>query len=152
MLRSQTLFAIASTALLALGLLMPYAAPNQAISVTRHPASGQSYAVAYSLRVPCYGLAALFALFAFFYSIGTIRFSRVLMQWHFWLSLGSVAWLALGWMIFGLVVRGEPVPSRLGIPGTALTLSFLAAIPVFVAAQAWFFVDLVRALIKTRHV
>jgi hypothetical protein len=130
---------------------MPYAAPNQSISVVSHPASGQPYAIGYSPRVPCYGLAALFALFAFLYPIGYIPFTRTLMRWHFWLSLGSVAWLTVGFVVLGIAGERQASSQPFGVIATLLTFSFLAAIPVFVAAQVWFLVDLVRALIIMRQ-
>jgi hypothetical protein len=88
-------------------------------------------------------------LFACVYSIRYIPFDTRIVQWHFWLSVGCVAWCIIGLVAFYMAVRGETEP-RLGIPGQALALSFLATFPIFLATQVLFAFALVRALIKMR--
>jgi hypothetical protein len=149
--RTQTLFALASVALLIAGLSMPFLAPTQGITVTHsRPAPGQSYAVMYSPRVPCYGVAALFAVFAFLYSLW-IPFSSALVQWHFWLTFGSVALAAVGFLVFAIVAEKNLVSGPFGPFGIAVTLFFFASIPIFLAAQLWFVIDFIRALLKMRN-
>lgn len=150
--RTQTLFALTSVALLIAGLSMPFLAPTQGITVTYpRPAPGQPYAVMYSPRVPCYGLAAFFAVFAFLYSLWNIPFSRALVHWHFWLTFGSVALAAVGFLVFAIVAEKNLASGPFGPFGIAVTLFFAASIPIFLAAQLWFVIDLIRALLRMRH-
>lgn len=150
--RTPTLFAIVAAALLIIGLLMPSLSPRDLTSVTTwRPPPGQSYAVAYSPRVPCYALAALFAVFAFLYSLWTIPFSRALVHWHFWLTFCSVLLAAAGVLAFFIAAERDSSSGPFGPFGITLTLLFAASIPIFLAAQLWFVIDFIRALIKVRQ-
>lgn len=149
--RTATLFAIASVALLVTGLLMPDAVPHAGIVVPRpHITAGHPSVVAYPLRVSCYCLATLFAVFAFAHSIAFIPYSRGLTHWHFWLSLGCVVWLAVGYTALGIVGSRQTSSQPFGPFATVLAFSFLATVPVFVATQLWFVIDLIRALLTMR--
>ena len=145
--RVENLFATASIAVLALGLLTTRIAPNQEISFWQ----GNGVAYGFSLRMPCYGIAALFCVFAFLNAIGYIPFDRSTVQWHFWVTLGSVLLLCAGFE--GLRILGQrPVqPPTLGIPGTLVAFSILTSIPIFLVAQAWFAVGLIRAILRMHH-
>jgi hypothetical protein len=145
--RTPTLFAIVGAALLIIGLLMPSIAPSQAITVTSPRST-----VGYSPRVPCYGLAALFAVFAFLYSVWTIPFSRTLIRWHFWLTFSSVLLAAAGFLVLHIVAEKNLASGRpFGPIGSAVTPFFAASIPIFLGAQLWFVIDLIRGLIKIRQ-
>lgn len=145
--RIRTLFAIVSAAWFLIGLLMPHFAPSQGVTITTPHATS---AVFYSPQVPCYDLAALFAVFACLYSLGSIRFSRTLMHWHFWLTFGSVLLAAAGFLMFCIVAEKNPGHSLFGPLAITLTL-FAASIPIFLGTQLWFAIDLVRALVTVRH-
>ena len=84
--------------------------------------------------MPLYAVSALFSLFASVYSIVYIPFDTRVVQWHFWLSLGSVIWCLIGQIALYFTLRSDT--TQLGVAGQALALSFVATIPVFLAAQA----------------
>lgn len=139
--RTRTLFAIVAAAWFLIGLLTPHFAPSQGFSMTTP--HGTSF---YSLQIPCYDLAALFAVFACLYSLGSIRFSRALMHWHFWLTLGSVLLAVAGYLVFAIVAEKNLEPGPFGPLAITLTLFFAASIPIFLGAQLWFAIDLCRAV------
>jgi len=150
MLRMNNLFAFAALALLLVGLAI---GPGGVI--TRHDATAESMAIhwgrvtyATSMQVPCNGVAALFCIFAFVYSIGYIPLSSTTAHWHFWLSLAAVPLFAAGWTGFSILAKGTMYE---GLPVTLVAVSLLGSILVFLFAQAWFAVGLTRALLKMRQ-
>jgi hypothetical protein len=140
--RVANLCVITGVVLLAAGVLMPYLTPGTGGSL-----HWRGIGYGFSWQTPCYGLAALFSLFAFLYSIGYLPFDKTVARWHFWLSLGCVVLFVLGMVIFYVTVRGGTTP-KLGVAGTAFAVSVLASIPIFVVTQLFFAVALVRALMK----
>jgi hypothetical protein len=140
--RVANLCVITGIFLLAAGILIPYLMPNTGWSLHWR---GTGYG--FSWQMPCYGLAALFSLFAFLYSISYLPFDKTVAQWHFWLSLGCVMLYASGQGFFYMAMRDGTVP-QLGLKGTVIALSFLASVPVFLATQLLFAFELVRAVVK----
>jgi hypothetical protein len=141
--RGDSLFAMASLILLILGLVLRINSPMQSISINL----SKHTAYALSLQTPCYGIAALFCLFAFLYSIGYIPFNKTITQWHFWLSVTSIALFILGFI--GLGTLGQKVLIQ-GIPQKVVLLSFLTSLPIFLFGQAFFAIGLTRSLLKMR--
>ncbi len=127
--RVENLSAITSMALLIAGVLLPHFAPNSGWSMTWR---GTGYGFSY--QMPCYGIASLFGVFAFLYSIGYIPFDKTVAQWHFWLSLGSVILCAAEWTIFSILVTRNTLSSQLSVFGTFAVLSFFSSILFFVCA------------------
>ena len=142
--RVENLCVITSIILLAAGISTPYLTPNTGWDVIVGKTS-----FGLSWRMPLYGVAALFSLFACLYSVPYIPFDTHVVRWHFWLSLGCVIWCIIGQVVLYMTLRDETL-QHLGVAGTALALSFLATIPIFLATQVLFAVALVRALIKMR--
>lgn len=140
--RVENLCAITSIVLLVTGILLKYLGPDFGWSL-----SWAHTGYAFSWHMPCYGVAVLFTLFAFLYSIAYIPFDQRIAQWHFWLSLGCVVLFALGAVIFYVTAQGGTTP-KLGLAGTAFALSVIASIPIFMLTQLLFAVELVRALVK----
>jgi hypothetical protein len=145
MLRTQNLFALTSIVLLALGLLTSQFAFASRFTFQ---AGAQNRGYAFSLEMPLYCIAALFAAFAFLYSIGYIPFTSAMPRWHFWLSLVSVVVCVAGAAIFSWQVSRNTTDTTLGLGGTLLAASFAAGLVTFVSMQLWFTVDLARALWK----
>jgi hypothetical protein len=144
MLRAQNLFAIAAIGLLAFGLLA-----SKFASQTGFVIGAQNRGYGFSNQMPLYCMAALFAGFAFLYSIGYIPFSPIMMRWHFWLSLVSVVLCVAGWEIFSWYAE-RIADTKVGPGGMLLVASFVAALLTFVSMQFWFAIDLARALFKMR--
>ena len=142
--RVTYLCGITGIVLLAAGVLVPYLMPNMAWSLHWR---GRAYG--FSWQVPCYGLAVLYSLFAFLYSIGFLRFDATVAQWHFWLCLGCIVLYVSGQAFFDQAMRDDAA-HQLGLKGTAIAVSFIASIPVFLALQVLFAFELVRALVKLR--
>jgi prepilin signal peptidase PulO-like enzyme (type II secretory pathway) len=93
---------------------MPVIAPNQGFTITSQHATSM-----YSLRLPYYVLAALFAVLACLYSLWSIRFMRVLMRWYFWLTFGSVFLVTAGYLVFfvaGISADSASAPRRRHLP------------------------------------
>jgi hypothetical protein len=149
MLRAQNLFAVAAIGLLAFGLLASKFA-SQTEFVIQAGANNRGYG--FSNQMPLYCMAALFAGFAFLYSIGYIPFSSIMMRWHFWLSLVSVVLCVAGWAIFSWYSEyAERIAdTKVGPGGMLLAASFVAAVLTFVSMQLWFAIDLARAILKMR--
>jgi hypothetical protein len=139
----KNLCVIASILLLAGGTTIAYLAANTGPSIILGTTS-----FGFSWQTPLYGTAALFSTFACLYSIPYIPFHKTVVQWHFWLSLGCVVWCSAGAVIFYQTLKaGKDGP--VGAAGTALVWTFLASIPIFLATQLLFAVELVRALFET---
>ena len=106
---------------------------------------------AFPFQTPCYGIAALFCLFACLNTIGYIPYDRITVQWHFWLSVGSVV-LFIAWFVWLRAAAQHSVTApSLGASGTILAVLFLSSVPIFLIAQAWFVIGLVRAILRMRH-
>lgn len=145
--RVDHLFSIASIVALGFGLIAKYVMPERGFTIT-----SPQHTYFFSPRTPCYGIAALFALFAFLYSIGYIPFSRTMMQWHFWLSMSAVALFATGFAGLCILTRDTKLaPSKLELPGTFVALSLLTSISIFLFAQVWFAVGLTRSFLRMHH-
>jgi hypothetical protein len=149
MLRAQNLFAVVAMGLLAFGLLASKFA-SQTGFVIQAGAHNRGYG--FSNQMPLYCMAALFAGFAFLYSIGYIPFSSTMMRWHFWLSLVSVVLCVAGWAIFSWYAEcAERIAeTKVGQGGTLLAASFALGVLMFVSMQLWFVMDLARALLTMR--
>jgi hypothetical protein len=144
MLRTQNLFALAALGLLALGLLASQFGSQSDLSITTPI---RSYA--FSVEMPLYCIAALFAAFALLYSIGYIPFSSTMARWHFWMSLVSVVLCIAGAAVFSWYLS-RVTDTKIGMGGNLVAVSFLAGLLTFVSMQLWFAIDLARALSKTR--
>jgi hypothetical protein len=97
--RVENLSAITSIALLIAGVLLPHFAPNSGWSMTWR---GTGYGFSY--QMPCYGIASLFGVFAFLYSIGYVPFDKAVAQWHFWgkpFALAELSAVAPFWKSIG---------------------------------------------------
>lgn len=144
MLKAQNLFAVAAIGLLALGLLASKFAQQTGLTITT-----RSRTFMCSNDMPLYCIAALFAGFAFLYSIGYIPFSPTMVRWHVWLSLVSVVACIAGCAIFSWYADSV-TDTKVGPGGMLLAASFVAAVLTFVSMQLWFAIDLARALFKMR--
>jgi hypothetical protein len=149
MLRVQNLFAVAAIGLLAFGLLASKFASQTGFAIHT---GAHSRAYGFSNQMPLYCMAALFAGFAFLYSMGYIPFSSTMMRWHFWLSLVSVVLCVAGWAIFSWYAEyAERIAeTKVGQGGTLLAASFVAGLLTFPSMQLWFAIDLARAILKMR--
>ena len=143
--RIDTLFAIASLLLLAFGLI-----------VTRLKFLGLSFisgSASYSFapQFVLYGIAGLFAIFACLNSAGYIPFNKTTIQWHFWLSVVSVALLIAGFIWLRFAGLRSTTHTNLGFGDSIMAWSFIASVPIFLFAQTWFAVGLIRAILRMRH-
>lgn len=141
--RTDWVFPVAAMILLAVGFVS-----RLSPSVTIWSAqSTNSYG--YNLRpeVPIFGIAALCCIVAALYFLG-IPFSETLARWHPWLSVVGLAMLGLGMGALLLLLAMRV--SDLGVTGALAIASLVGGIVVFLAAQIWFLVELVRALSKMR--
>jgi hypothetical protein len=107
--RIDTLFALASLLLLAFGLF-----------VSRLKEFGISFVsgnVSYGFRPQfiLYGIAGLFAIFACLNFAGYIPFNKTTIQWHFWLSVVSVALFIAGFIWLGFAGLRSTTHSNLGL-------------------------------------
>jgi hypothetical protein len=139
--RTPNFFACAAIGLLAFGLLASKLWPQTGFAIQ---AGARGYL--FSNQMPLYCMAALFAGFAFLYSIGYIPFSATMMGWHFWLSLVSVFVCITGWAIFSWHAERATPATQVGSGEMLVAASFVLGLLTFVSTQLWFVVDLVRAL------
>lgn len=144
MLRTQNLFALTAIGLLALGLVLSQFGSQTGVSI-----STRTHTYAFANEMPLYCIAALFAAFAFLYSIGYIPFHPTMARWHFWLSLISVFLCLAGAAIFAWYAQKAPEP-ELGVGGTLVAASFALGVLTFLSMQLWFAIDLARALLTMR--
>jgi hypothetical protein len=144
MLRTPNLFACAAIGLLAFGLVASKLWPQTGFAIYT---GAHSPVYGFSNEMPFYCIAALFASFAFLYSIGYIPFSATMMQWHFWLSLVSVVVCVAGWAIFSWYAD-RMTNTQLRPGGILLVAAFLAALLTFVSMQLWFAIDLAARFSK----
>ena len=105
MVRTSTLFAAASGALLIVGLVLSNFFGKTQLMYLRWPGSPTGYII--GSHVPCYGLAGLFAIFACSYAVGWFRMSEAMADWHLWLSLSGVALFGLGFALFARVAAQD---------------------------------------------
>ena len=133
MLRTQNLFALTGIVLLALGLLTSQFAFASRFTFQ---VGAQNRGYAFSLEMPLYCIAALFAAYAFLYSVGCIPFSSAMPKWHFWLSLVSVVVCIAGAAIFSWYVSRNTPDTTLGLGGTLLKGQHEGAASVFQRAVA----------------
>jgi hypothetical protein len=146
MLRTPNLFACAAIGLLAFGLVASKLWPQTGFAIYT---GAHSPVYGFSNEMPFYCIAALFASFAFLYSIGYIPFSATMMQWHFWLSLVSVIVCVTGWGIFSWYVD-RMTKTNEGAGGMLIAAALITSLLTFVSMQLWFAIDLARALFKMR--
>lgn len=144
MVRTDNLFGLAAIGLIALGLLASQLNAQTGFMVLP---VGATHGYGIGMQAPIYFLAALFCIFAFLYSIGYIPFSPTMVTWHFWVSFGSVLVCILGAASFVGFAFGMTEP-HLGPAGTLVAATFVLGILTFVSMQAWFAVDLARAILK----
>jgi uncharacterized membrane protein YidH (DUF202 family) len=147
MFRTQNLFALTAIGLLGLGLVLPQFGSQTGLFTIS--TSNRTHSYAFGNEMPLYCIAALFAAFAFLYSIGYIPFHPTMARWHFWLSLISVFLCLAGAAIFAWYAQKAPEP-ELGVGGTVVAASFAGGVLTFVSMQLWFAVDLARALLTMR--
>jgi hypothetical protein len=115
MVRATNLFAAASATLLILGLILSNFFPTRGMSVW-WPGSSMGRIIGF--QIPCYGLAGLFAIFAFSYALRWIRVNEAIVDWHLWLSLSGVAMFGLGFALLARVAGEGAAPH----PGQATLL------------------------------
>jgi hypothetical protein len=139
-LRVQNLFAMTSLALLTGGIFASMVSSGFAVIV------GQRQAFGLRLQVPLFGIATLFSLFAFLYSIGYIPFSPTMAKWHFWLSLVGVALCITGGAIFRFGAENAKEPWTWGV--NSIAFSVIAGLLTFLSVQVWFAFDLARAVLR----
>ena len=144
MLRAQNLFAVAAIGLLGFGLLASKFGSKTGVAIH---VGARGYG--FSNQMPLYCMAALFAGFAFLYSIGYIPFSSAMMRCHFWLSVVSVVLCVGGWAIFSWYANSV-TDTKIGPHGVLLAAPFVAGLLTFASTQLWFAIDLARALFKMR--
>jgi hypothetical protein len=141
--RTEWVFPVAAMILLAVGLVA-----RLSPSVTIWSAQSNN-GYGYNLRpeAPIVGIAALCCIVAALYSLG-IPLGETLARWHPWLSVVGLAMLGLGMgaLLLLLAMRA----SDLGVTGALAIASLVSGIVVFIAAQTWFLVELLRAISKMR--
>jgi hypothetical protein len=143
--RVASLFAVVGLLLVLLGLLV---SRLKSFGVTiQH---GDT-AFAFSPQFFLYGIAALFCAFASLDSAGYIPLSKALTQWHFWLSTISVILFIAGFSWLGFAAQRPEPPPNLSVGGTVIAILFVSSIPLFLIAQAWFAVGLLRTILHMRH-
>jgi hypothetical protein len=139
-LRIQNLFAMTSLALLAGGIFASMMSSGFTLILGQRRGFGLGY------QVPLFGIAALFSVFAFLYSIGYIPFSPTMAKWHFWLSLVGVALCIAGAVIFRFAAENAKEPWTVGV--NSIVVSVFAGLFAFLPVQLWFAFDLARAVLR----
>jgi len=140
--KSSSVFAIAAIAMLILGLVMA--------NVTNAPRlliPGKTASIAFPAESQYYLLGAVFCVIALIEANFLVGLSKVMVEWHCWLSIGSALLVAFGMGMWSLSMYRSTDLQRFQL---AILVPLIIGIPVFLLAQAWFGVDLVRALMKTR--
>lgn len=148
--RTGHLFATASLMLLIFGLLLARYFRTSGYMSLHLPVSRVAYAI--PLSTPCYGIGALFALFAGLYTISYVPFAKGVSQWHFWLSFIGVSLFALGFGMLGVLGRRE-VLNHHSFQGSLAVAAFgLILGPwFFVFGQLLFAIGLARAVLEIRR-
>jgi hypothetical protein len=149
MVRATNLFAVASVALLVSGLVLSNFFEKAANMSVRWPGSHTGYII--GCQVPCYGLAALFAIFGCFYAVGWIRLGEALAGWHLWLSLSGVAMFVFGFALLARVA-GEGAAPQSG-QGTLLVIAggMLLGPAIFAAGQLLLIIALLARFAAQHH-
>lgn len=147
--RASNLFAVASGALILLGLMLSEFFPKVSSMGFRWPGARLGHVV--GCQVPCYGLAGVFAIFACFYALSSTRLSEATVEWHLWLSLSGVVMFGFGYALL----------ARIGAVGTApqagqgslftIAAGMLVGPVVFVVGQFIFVISLVQRFALLRH-
>jgi hypothetical protein len=145
--RVQNLFAATALALIALGIFASIPSRSGVPSGFDVLIGGKN-GFGLSLEVPLFGMAALFGVFAFLYSIRYIPFSPTMAKWHFWCSLVGVALCITGGAIFRFGARALLAWGSLGV--SSIAFSVVAGLLMFLAVQFWFAFDLTRAVLSLR--
>ena len=149
MLRAANLFAAASVTLLILGLLLSNAFKKPQLMSLTWPGSHTGYII--GCEVPCYGMAALFAVFACSYAVRWIRLSDAMVGWHLWLTLSGTVLFGFGFALLARVAA-EGAGSQAG-RGTllAIAVGLLAGPAVFVVCQIILLSALIGTVVAQRH-
>ncbi|MGA7317308.1 MAG: hypothetical protein WBX22_25425 [Silvibacterium sp.] len=149
MVRAANLFAAASVTLLIVGLVLSNLVKKPQHMSVIWPGSHTGYII--GCEVPCYGLAGLFAVFAFSYTLRWIRMSETMVDWHLGLSLFGAAMFGFG---FALLTRvaAEGAGRQAG-QWTLLTIAagLLAGPAIFVVGQLVLLVAMIGAYAAQRH-
>jgi len=142
------LFALASAAFVAFGLILTkFAPPGVSLAFPVH-----GYRVIDThVQTPCYFVAGLFAVFASLYRLSHLPFEKRKAQWHFWSSAVGASLFALGMVLLGhagnnYTQHGPPYiqPSMAVLVTTAFGLIF--GPPIFFMGQGLFLINLGQAI------
>lgn len=144
--KASNLLAIASVASLALGLIAAYTPGIGKLMIPRGPGSY----ITFPPQVLCYLLATVFCAAAFVESVSYIPLSLTMVQWHLWLSLGSFVIMCIGFGCF-LEVSMAPPAGHENDMVTLLSFAGFLGVPIFLLAQAWFGIEMSRAVVKMIH-
>jgi hypothetical protein len=142
MIRAVNLFAAASATLLILGLILSNFFETRELMSVSWPRSHAGYII--GCHVPCYGLAGLFAVFAFLHALKWIRVSGTIVDWHLWLTLLGVAIFGIGFALFAQVSAASPVhkPSQVALLTVAAGL--IVGPAIFVVGQLLLVIAFIR--------
>ena len=132
----------ACAVLLVIGLRITSYAPNLGWSIHWR---GAGYGI--SPQMFFFGLATVFCALATLYSVAQIPFNRVIVQWHFWLSMICVFSYILCQLLVYTATRGGVAPKT---PILALASLSAVLVPVFFIAQVSITLEVVRALMRIR--
>ena len=141
--RAANLFALASIVLLALGVIFSNFVKGSHSMTIALPRT--QFAVSY--EVPCYGVAALFALFACTYALGLISLNKSIINWHLWLSLSGVVLFGLGFAL--LNPMAEAAPAAPAQPPQAML--FIVGVGIFFGPIAFIAGQLLLAIALMVH-
>jgi hypothetical protein len=142
-----TTYAVLTGLFLVLGILTSRFASNSNIAIA-WPGSSTTYG--FPLQAFCNALALLFCFFAFLYSIGYIPFAPITTRWHLWLSLVDVALLIAGQTGLGVLASRGDAQLQNHASVALIGASLLGGLALFVVAQLWFAIGLIRALMQMR--
>ncbi len=113
------------------------------------PGARMGYVV--GCQVPCYGLAGIFAIFACFYALNSIRLSEATVDWHLWLSLSGVTLFCFGYALLARIgAEGTAQQTGQGILFT-VAAGMLVGPAVFVVGQFVFVISLIYRFAFLRH-
>jgi hypothetical protein len=145
--RPSELFATCAIALLLAGLALPRFTVfyRVFVDVSIHDTYYALFA-----KTPLFGLAALFGVFAFVYSIWILRISQSAAIWHFWLSIIGVVLFFSEFVVFAVSSPPTSASSLSRLQTAAMFGTFLACV-VFLAGQLVFVTNLVLALTRAKR-
>lgn len=148
MVRATNLFAAASATLLILGLILSNFVSKRGMSIT-WPGSNTLHVI--GLHVPCYGLAGLFAIFAFSYALRWIPANQAIIDWHLWLSFSGVVMFGTAFALFSSHAIENPVRE----PSQWALLSILGGLilgpTTFVVGQLLLLIASIRSIAIPHH-